>query len=73
MNEQPLALCTSPSVAGSLTSDNIDPGQRKGDVLVNLNNFLVTYLLTQKILKWNSGKNCLRSKSNLQIIIINFI
>ena len=35
--EQPSALCTNPSVGGSHSSDNTDPLQRNGDVLVDHN------------------------------------
>ena len=35
--EQPSALCTNPRVGGSHSSENTDPLQRNGDVLVDHN------------------------------------
>ena len=48
---QPSNLCTDPSVGGSCSSDNTDSFRRNDDVLVNLMNLLVVYLITQEVYK----------------------
>ena len=71
-DEQPWALCTNPSVGGSHSSENTDPLQRNGDVLVNHNEFVggqpdnsggskvafVEKRVPYKINKCHSNHNC---------------